>query len=181
METIDYISLIISGAGVLATSTFNFLLWKATKSAADTARETLELNKQLSEQEEKRQKEFNEIRKKQLAREIWRESEKAYKAMVDVDPLNILRKLVSAPTQLSVEKHEIIKYFSKEQSEIIFEAWDTYSNFKQKKKQAYRINGITIIIDDLEKNSVLKEVEPIIAAFNKLENMIKYQVLKEAS
>ncbi|NRD81171.1 hypothetical protein HPT25_28165 [Bacillus sp. BRMEA1] len=182
METnISLFSLIFTGVGVLATIVFSFLLWKATKNAADTARATLELSKELYEREEQRQKEFNEIRKKQLARQIWRESEKAYYAIVDVDPLNILNKLESAPSDLHVDKEEIIKYFPREQVEIIFKAWDAYIDYKEQKQKLYEVSGIAVVISQAELDAVSKEVEPIVLAFSNLENMIKYQVLKEAS
>jgi hypothetical protein len=165
----------ITTVGVIVTGFFTWLVWRATKetanatqAAADTAKATLKLNEDLAKKEELREKQFNDLMKIQLTPKILRESEDALNAIVDTESLNILMKLKEAPNELSIDKKEIVKYFSSKEVETITKAWELYEAFR---KKYYLKSGFN---NSEEVKELLNNSQPVAIAFSELINLLKY-------
>lgn len=160
----DLTSNIIASIGVLVTGTFSFFVWKATNATAKVANATLELSKELALKEEERKAEHKRIMRRQLLPIVSKESKAAYDAVVDIEPMNILRNLRNAPVNLSINKTELAEYFSIDEVAAIIKAWETYESYRSKYyKETYRENEIYAL---LENN------QPVILHFDDLNAML---------
>lgn len=160
----DITSNIIAACSVLVTFIFSLAVWKATKETAEAAKATLKLSEDLAGKEERRINDNKRIMRRLLLPIIAKESKVAYDAVVDINPVNIFRKLREAPISLSIDKHELAEYFSVAEVSIIIKAWETYGDYRRKYlKDVYQGNEIKIL---------LEKAEPVKFNFNALENVL---------
>lgn len=100
-----------------------------------------------------------------LLPQISRDSKTAYEAVVDIDPMNIFRKLQEAPKSLNLEKNELAEYFSTDEVSIIIKAWETYEDYRNKYlKETYGGNEMKIL---------LEKAPNVITDFSELENVLR--------
>lgn len=140
MQIGDWITL----SGVIVTSGFNYLVWKATKANADAAKAsanaaqaTYELTKKLTEiQQEKEQGDFEAIKRVQRKR-VWEVVNLAYVLLVRLgdpqkthalksDDVNFIKHYPKKP-ELTPE--EWAKYFTKDEIEGIERAWKELEHY----------------------------------------------------
>lgn len=155
---------IIAVLGVVVTAFFTYMVYKATKATADVARETYELNRSITEQEEKRISEQKRIMRRLLLPRISKESKLAYDAVVDIDYSNIYKKLVEAPETLSISEEDLANYFSTEEVSVMIRAWEVYEKYRSNYfRKNYGGDGMKIL---------LEKAPPVIEAFSELENLL---------
>lgn len=161
----EEISNIIVSIGIVVTGIFSFFVWQATSETAKVAKATLKLNEDLAAKEEKREVEFKRIMRGQLLPQILRDSEKAYNAVVGIDPMQVFRNLKSAPEKLRIQAKDLASYFNEDEVKVITKAWETYSDYRRKYfKDVYPGNEINILIE---------KADPVIYDFNHLLNTLK--------
>ncbi|MEK4083750.1 hypothetical protein [Psychrobacillus sp. FSL K6-1415] len=77
--------------------------------------------------------------KRQLLPIVAEESKAVHDAVVDIDPMNIFRKLNVAPVVLSISKTDLAKYFSVAEVAAIIKAWESYESYRTTYyKETYR-------------------------------------------